>query len=368
MAGLDGTYLDQYIFHGGGNKSDYFAIMRGSYGILQFGRDSMRAGMAPVMEAELLAKVKDFTNLPKVTVISNGGVTLSASRLPLPMVTSQATSAFHSTVRLQAQATFEITPNLNESNGVSAASQFARQLDEAEEAILNSLEGGLATILFGKRTQVGPSTHPYAFDTAADAYNVDIPAGISEPDKKDLIWGRVFAKLPSILKRNKVKENAIGFIGSPELEGIQTELAKYDAANAKNENQFQKGLAVYASTAIAIGDGIIGQPAIIAKAFAMPKYTFGVTSWVSKAALDALPGHDIDLASVVLPKSGIRAEVQLSKTHPDKSAFSGGGVVDRTEKYTVVVDLIVATAYNPAPTTQVSPVHLFQFRDNVNQA
>jgi hypothetical protein len=365
---LNATNFEQYLIHGGTNKADYYALLRGSYGIMQFGRDSMRAGMAPVAEAELLAKVKDFTNLPKVTVISSGGVTLSASRLPLPMVTTKATSALQATVRLQAQATFELTPNLNAANGVSAASQFARQLDEAEEAILGSLEGGLATILLGKRTQAGPSSYPYTFNATDDAYNVDIPAGIVRQDEKNLIWGQVYPSLDSIYKRNKVGRKPIALIGSPELGIIQNELKKYDAANSKNENQFTQGLAVYASTAIAVNDGTVGQPAIVAKAFAMPEYTFGVTSWVSPNALNALPGHDIDLASVVLPKSGIRAEVQISKTNPDQSAFTGGGVVDYTEKYTIVVDLIVSTAYNPAPTTQVSPVHLFQFRDNVNQA
>jgi len=361
MAYVVDTAMQEYILNSNSNL-DYHELNRGRNGAFQLGMDLTKSGMAPLSEGEVVSKIKTLSNVPKIAVMNRDGVSLSAVRTAVPKTATFGTTAFVNITRATVEAVIKYVPSIHGDNAVDGATYLQKKIRQAIQEMKSQMEASIITDIDAAKSQVSASSYPFVFDATADAYLVDVPAGVTAIDDINKVPLQWIEALNAYYMADDLTENPIAVLSSPSFFNAYAYGARFKDNNSENLNQIMTGLAPYGSSAIAEGGGT---PVNIGTAYAIAPNCFGLYTWVSEDARANRVGTNGSVTAVFLPELGAEVELFTTATHEDLSATFGAQYEQvYAETISFALDFVTVLEYNSAPTTVAKAIKKALWRDN----
>lgn len=357
------TTMVQYVIQRAINNAQQgfnrYAINRSSFGLTQYGLDSVAASRAPIMNEELQASLRDYVNQPKIAGVAATGVTSYSARQVAAFTTAQGTTEFVSIVRGSAAVTMESSPMLHENNAITRDAFFSTQYEDALQKLMTTIEAGALASIEAAKNQFAFTDWPYALG-AGDDFEVGLPAGTTKLSDKYEEWLQAFTHIDSYHKKAKLGARPNAMVFSPTGIAMLNQAKKWGAANEFNIQQFTTEQQYYITNALVESDGVAPLPRI--KGYSFAPGSFGTYTWISPDARRGVIGKDANQRAMFIPELGFTVEVWDRVIHEDRSTV-GGAVATATEKTMFVVDYVHVVPYNPDPATKASPIMSWHMLD-----
>lgn len=355
------TAIQQWVA-GQALNASYHELNRGNYGAFEMAKNFTASRMAPVSEQTVVNSLKTLSNTPRIPVLVKDGFSIYTTRKAVGTAPTLGSTAYVSIVRRTAEVAFTVIPSEHEGNAVSMDEHVMGRMAEAIQALKNAMDANIITDIDAAKSQVSNGKTPFTFDGTADAYLVDVPAGVTDSDEKIKQNVKFFEQLNAIQNADKIKVPFNTVLVSPNASTSFAYSKRFATGNYENLQQVSSGLASYISPNISEAGTT---PTVLGVGYAFAPMSLGLYTWTNFDAKQGYKAGNVESFTQFIPELGFDVEMYIERNYADLNGTLGAQYEKvYQEKISMSFDYVTVTAYNSAPTTVPAPIVKYIWRDN----